>query len=395
MQSQSRGGRACSSTWEKHVRNVASLVCLLCAAGAAHRAGAQEQEAPWCQPLFCGVGDLRGGSMGWYSWTFGISGDGRTVVGESASEFAGPGMFEAFRWTRTEGIVGIARHFGRESRAYAASYDGSVIVGYTDTLEGRAAFRWTAETGMVLLSPPAGGYRIPSAAATGVSADGTVVVGWARKTKSRDEAFRWTAQSGASVWLGKLEGAKSSGANAVSADGTVIVGTCYFDVWDSEAVRWKDGEIIGLGKFPGADVSHANAVSADGRVIVGYCTSEDPNGPAGGWYWTEETGMVDIGYIEGKSTGSGANAVNHDGSLIFGATGGLGETFAYVWDREHGMRDLREILREHGTYLDHWEELPSVDACSYDGLSVAGHGIHRHFGQEGWYALLPQPAVMR
>ena len=78
----------------------------------------------------------------------------------------------------------------------------------------------------------------------GVSADGSVVVGWslAEYPPWTWQAFRWTAAEGMQA-LGDLPGGQSrSGANAVSADGSVIVG--YGTVGSSpgdnilEAFRW-------------------------------------------------------------------------------------------------------------------------------------------------------------
>jgi probable HAF family extracellular repeat protein len=61
--------------------------------------------------------------------------------------------------------------------------------------------------------------------AYGVSADGSVVVGWAYNAAGLYRAFRWTA-SGGMQDLGTLGGDRSE-ASAVSADGAVVVGWAY------------------------------------------------------------------------------------------------------------------------------------------------------------------------
>jgi probable HAF family extracellular repeat protein len=73
-------------------------------------------------------------------------------------------------------------------------------------------------------------------AAYGVSADGAVVVGWARNAAGQLRAFRWTA-SGGMQDLGTL-GGRESIAYGVSADGAVVVGWAEIAYWQLRAFRW-------------------------------------------------------------------------------------------------------------------------------------------------------------
>ena len=61
------------------------------------------------------------------------------------------------------------------SNAVDVSYDGSVVVGEATSASGKEAYRWTAETGMVVLDWIPGGWYHEI---TGVSADGSAVVGY-------------------------------------------------------------------------------------------------------------------------------------------------------------------------------------------------------------------------
>ncbi len=79
------------------------------------------------------------------------------------------------------------------------------------------------------------------------------------------------------IGLGDLPGGQfSSGATGVSADGSVVVGmgSSAFAL-DHEAFRWTaEGGMVGLGDLPGGDFySLARAVSGDGSVVVGYSKS--------------------------------------------------------------------------------------------------------------------------
>ncbi|MFN9671471.1 MAG: hypothetical protein ACK552_02380, partial [Microcystis sp.] len=111
------------------------------------------------------------------------------------------------------------------SEAYGVSANGSVVVGYSSSSAGSQAFRWTQGTGMVGLGDLLGGGFFSRS--RGVSADGSVVVGEGNSSAGAiggNEAFRWTQATGM-VGLGDLPGGRfKSSANGVSADGSVVVG---------------------------------------------------------------------------------------------------------------------------------------------------------------------------
>jgi probable HAF family extracellular repeat protein len=109
--------------------------------------------------------------------------------------------------------------------------------------------------------------------ATGVSADGSVVVGRARNAAGKWRAFRWTA--GGMQDLGTLDG-NSSWALGVSADGSVVVGWAENAEGYQRAFRWTAaGGMEDLNKTyaslltDGSVLVEAYAISPDGRYIVG------------------------------------------------------------------------------------------------------------------------------
>jgi probable HAF family extracellular repeat protein len=160
-----------------------------------------------------------------------------------------------------------------------------------------------------------GGYY---SVASGVSADGAVVVGEATNAAGRSRAFRWTASDGMED-LGTL-GGLSSWANGVSADGAVVVGWAENAAEDFRAFRWQNGFMQDLGTLGGLS-SWANGVSADGAVVVG-----DARNAAGQWRafrWTASGGMEDLNttYASLLTNGSelrGAYAISPDGRYIVG-----------------------------------------------------------------------------
>lgn len=183
------------------------------------------------------------------------------------------------------------------SEATRISADGSTVVGWSMTANGREAFRWTREEGMMSLGMLLGGTE---SNALGVSGDGSVVSGFADNSDLpglQAEAFRWTREEGMTP-LGFLGGGSDSRARAVSADGNTIVGASRKADGTTEAFRWNRADgLAGLGDLPGGSQgSVAQNVSSDGNVVIGYGDSE--LGREAFW-WSQEGGMIGLGDAEG------------------------------------------------------------------------------------------------
>ena len=219
--------------------------------------------------------------------SYGISGDGSTVVGETA-RFNGP---EAFRWTQAGGYTWLGALLGGvfHSRALATSHDGSVIVGFSSTtsgtFDGDTAMRWTESSGMESLGMLPGGKHLSSA--YGVSADGVTIVGGASAANIAAHPFKWTA-SGGMVDIG-ISGGGLGDSYGVSQDGSIIVGSQDFGINPEEAFleddghgfRWLRQVLIesGLGSsFAGWRLSRATGVAVDPSgltIISGYGVNPD------------------------------------------------------------------------------------------------------------------------
>ena len=172
----------------------------------------------------------------------GISSDGSVVVGWISQDapFGGVTPIEAFKWTASEGTIGLGfldpAH--PASNALAISFDGNVVVGNSNV--GSAfnshpeAFCWTQQEGMVglgTLNPALNS----STTAWAVSGDGSIIVGednspWPRISKS--EAFIWDDFHGMRNLQEVLENDYGldlsswtlQAARGISFDGTKIIG---------------------------------------------------------------------------------------------------------------------------------------------------------------------------
>lgn len=187
----------------------------------------------WTSAGMSDVGTLATGNNG-TSFAIDISADGNTVVGVADTDSA----YHAFRWTSAGiqdlGTIGT----GEYSFARSVSADGSVVAGYSDTdATGmqQHAFRWTS-AGMQDLGTLASG-NAGSSFTSAMNASGSTIVGQADTDAGYSHAFRWT--SGGMQDLGTL-GGNTSNATGVSSDGSVVVGYSETAVpGQTHAFIWK------------------------------------------------------------------------------------------------------------------------------------------------------------
>jgi uncharacterized membrane protein len=143
------------------------------------------------------LGELPGGSQ--FASPNGMTPDGRVIVGTSSSELTGTGS-EAFRWADGSGWQALGDLSGgaTQSVAYAVSADGWVIVGQGTSANGSEAMIWDPIKGMRPLRSwiltfnsdqlaQLGLWKLT--AATGISADGTVVTGYGTNPQGVQEGF--------------------------------------------------------------------------------------------------------------------------------------------------------------------------------------------------------------
>jgi uncharacterized membrane protein len=324
------------------------------------------------------------------AFVYAISADGTTAVGqytydERVHDQAG------FRWSIDQGLQPLASLPGEDNRYPSAlNADGSVAVGISydfDQAISTSAVTWNAQEVIRSLGFPRGTYPLA------LSANASVIVG--NTPNSNDglkNAFRWTVDHDMEV-LGTLPGFDESRANGVSADGNVVVGEVFTgDLGVSnrkaEPFFWtEETGMVSLGLLPNAKSGYARAVSSDGRVVVG---EQGYPGPA--FRWTADGGMVDMGQLPRK-LGVVAMDLNAEGSIVVGSAGETGsdDEIAAVWDQEHGLRDLRQVLQgEHG--LDGLPILSRASGISDDGRTIVGYNLHGD-DHAGWIVMLDRPLV--
>jgi len=294
-----------------------------------------------------------------------LSPDGGFVVGAFPSGH--------FRWSASTGIVPLP------ILPHAVSTNGEVVVGFVTE-----AARWTEDEGATSLGDLSGGN---AGGATDVTPDGARIVGYDISPRSVYQAFRWTANEGM-VGLGHLPGGAGFGhANAVSADGAVIVGTSDGTRGQRVAFRWTAGagmEDLGAPAGPFSS-SFAHDVSQDGEVIVGLAYEV---GHADAFRWTAAEGVQVLRSAPDPFSGAfmSASATNADGSIVVGH-GGDSLSSAFLWDPDHGVRILADVLAGLGANVAGWQLGPATDV-SASGQVIVGEGVAPDGTRQVWIARL-------
>lgn len=302
----------------------------------------------------------------------GVSGNGQVAVGRT------PGG--AFRWTRDDGFNVFS---SVAVSAWDASFDGSVIVGKT---KNDFAFRWSEADGLTELQKLDSTTR---SIARAVSDDGSVIVGdlWAEEAEETVfTAARWANGAVEDLgWLGDTAEARASG---VSADGSTVVGASNYI-----AFRWTtDLGMQSLGTLGGT--SQAYSASQDGSHITGTAQAEGFTSVEG-FLWSETLGMNSLGE---RSPGGffwrQANDISADGRLVVGQQNGEGELAgAFIWTPESGPRMLIDVLRNDfglDEMIEGWR-LNSAVAVSNDGRTIVGFGENPSGRLASWVVSIPEP----
>lgn len=281
------------------------------------------------------LGEFGGGA--YMSVCRGVARNGELIVGNGS----GPDGLIGFLYAPGAELTPLSDLLpGRDALVcHDVTPDGRYIVGYDNDFT--TGFRFDVLTGAILDLPFLSGSFFERA--TGVSADGLVIVGQASLPGSAVGAIYWTPQSS---WQLVPETVNSGACTAVSADGSTIVGVhrVQLTTGNGEAFVWRRGyPLRSILDLPGgAQRISTSDVSADGRVVVG--SAEDESGP-----------------------------------------------IAVVWTRNAGLRTVASLLAGSlNVDLQGWR-LEGATGVSEDGRTICGNGRNPQGFTEAWVARIPSP----
>lgn len=337
-------------------------------------------------PGFFALGDLLEAGNG--SQALAVSPDGRTVVGS----FVDPLGLIAFRWSQSAGLQTVGRIPGGlppYSEATGVSADGTTVIGVS-TAPGTftAAFKWTLDQGITQLPTLRSSFS-PLSFPGGVSADGSVIVGVC-STDQGQRAVRWSDSAGV-VNLGLWARMSETQSAGISFDGNCIVGSGRENA-TVQGFRWRrDSGYRQISDFPGGDLTRleARTTNQDGSVIVGY--GVNANGYEA-FVWTEREGLTGLGDLPGGPFESYARAVTPDGSVVVGFGSTVNGYEAFYWTADKRMRRLDAALNEAGVSTAGYRLL-RAQGVSADGTIVVGSASVLATGKTiAFVATLPRPA---
>jgi len=325
-----------------------------------------------------------------------MSADGSVAVGS----YGGGSTADSFRWTAAGGVelIGVKNQF----LDLYISRDGRTIVGtIPDSAGNYYAAVWQGGRNWKILPPFAGVVADDAThnvtVATGVSGDGSVIIGSAYIAQAKIVAFRWDAVHGM-VNLGTFDQGSlvDSQALSISADGRNIVGWDFLNNFapagpggvamnSRRGAIWWDGHERLLHPFGWA--GEAWVTNAVGSIIAGQFHPLDANNApitmhgASTYLWTAWDGhFEDLGAVKIPLGGDQSNyisqpyAMSDDGSVVGGETGRF-QKFAMIWTRATGMVYVSDFLTSKGV-TDHltWT-LGRTVFITPDGRLMVGYGL--------------------
>lgn len=261
-------------------------------------------------------------------------------------------------------LIDLGNLGGSDFEPYDMSADASLVVGYARTgSNAGVGFSWVSPGPATQLTPLAAGS---GTSAQAVSADGIVIVGTAQSDAGTYRATRWV--NGVPVSLGvQNDQGNGSYSQAVSSDGSVITGFFFDASFRNQVYVWTNGTLTYPALIPGHVRAFPSAISSDGSIIVGTTYTASGSVP----FFLTSSGISTVpdspaGYVNASSSSSDCSVIA--GTIDGPSTGNLPQAFR--WSQADGYRICRPIPG--------WTRSQAY-ACSPDGSLLAGSSY-----QAGW-----------
>lgn len=279
-----------------------------------------------------------------------ISGDGRVIVGVTSYEY--------FRWSLEDGVdAGSAPLSESNLSSISSNRDASVLVG---ALQSGEAAVWDEANGWRYLRDALTEAGIVFDTwyfhqATGVSSDGSLLVGIAQDNDELTQGF--VVRLPLTVNVSECDPTNPCPGGGACSE-RVVGYAC-----DCPAGRFgRNCGLLEVSPLPDGYDPYVTALSTDGSIYAG--RSYDASGYLHPTRWTSPTSPEDLGAWRDGYAAS-ATGMSADGSVIVGEGG----SEAFRWTRAGGMVGLGFIPGATNQYS-------YAAAVSADGTTAVGHGYN-------------------
>ena len=196
----------------------------------------------------------------------------------------------------------------------------------------------------------------------------------------------------------------SSSAFSISYDRMVIAGNIGvflpFTPVETSAVMWNYSSVSDsytmqiLNTPAGYDNSRVHNMSDSGDYIVGYLPEVSASiEPA--CYWDRQGDIHLLGSVSSNDYISIAYDVSDNGIIVGTEIDyDVMPQYAIMWDKEHGVRDLKDVLvNDYGYSFDDWL-LSDAVYINPEGTYLVGNGFDPDGNNIVWEATIPEPATV-
>jgi len=300
------------------------------------------------------------------------------------------GPYETFRWTAETGEVLLGEAtvpvLGSGAGSPDISYDGNHISATILTVDNQFATQgiWTEGQGWTRAFPPLapGGAPIDNsiASAWGLSGDGSTITGFYWSSNATGpfggaQPSAWSQSGGVTV-LERDEG-RNARVNGANFDGTMFCGweENTFGQW--QPTVWRDGMKMRLSEneaFVGAE-----QMTSDGGTVVGNSLNTSTlNREPTVWTWNGMSyNEQRLGVLPGTPAINGwgvALGVTDDASMVVGANfysfSPGGTADGFIWTEDTGLVKADDYVAGLGLDIAGEIHIRSVDAISADGSTI-------------------------
>ncbi|MEE8156340.1 MAG: hypothetical protein V3T53_15405 [Phycisphaerales bacterium] len=251
----------------------------------------------------------------------------------------------AFRWTAETGLVLVPTPAGT-SRSRALAISGSKVVGWYDNEQlelGTTGFLYDFETDQFTsLSTLPGGN---TSEAHGINGAGEIVGFWGDVVKGPFPlAFIW--RDGEMIDIHPDFGTSRSVPGDINCESLITGWMGSSPVTDARAFIWDEGKVTELPPIPGGLTSKGNRINARCQLaITGKFNDDHPLGFISGGFLWEAGRWTDLGMLRGYDS-MALNGLNDDGTVTGWSRdiqNGLNPDTGFIW-RDGVMNNLNDLI---------------------------------------------------